>query len=34
MATIYKDTGYPLQYLMEQVKHGHIALPDIQRPFV
>ncbi len=34
MATIYKDTGYPLQYLIEQVKHGHIALPDIQRPFV
>ena len=34
MATLYKDTGYPLQYLMEQVKHGHIALPDIQRPFV
>ena len=34
MATLYKDTGYPLQYLVEQVKHGHIALPDIQRPFV
>ncbi|MFG3252696.1 DUF262 domain-containing protein [Streptomyces sp. NPDC048172] len=33
-ATLYKDTGYVLSHLIEEIKHGSIALPDIQRPFV
>lgn len=32
--TLYKDTGYHLTHLIEDIKHGNIALPDIQRPFV
>lgn len=32
--TLYKDTGYTLTHLVEDIKHGNIALPDIQRPFV
>src|SRR4051812_31767055 len=32
--TLYKDTGYVLTHLIEDIKHGNIALPDIQRPFV
>ena len=32
--SLYKDTGYPLNYLIEDIKRGNIALPDIQRPFV
>ncbi len=32
--TLYKDTGYSLVHLVEDIKHGNIALPDIQRPFV
>ena len=32
--TLYKDTGYSLVHLVEAIKHGNIALPDIQRPFV
>lgn len=32
--TIYRDTGYSLTHLIEEIKHGKIALPDIQRPFV
>ena len=32
--TLYKDTGYHLTHLIEAIKHGTIALPDIQRPFV
>src|SRR2546427_413872 len=32
--TLYKDTGYSLTHLIEDIKHGNIALPDIQRPFV
>lgn len=34
MPTLYKDTGYLLTHLVEDIKHGNIALPDIQRPFV
>ena len=33
-ATLYRDTGYTLTHLIEDIKHGNIALPDIQRPFV
>jgi hypothetical protein len=33
-ATLYRDTGYVLSHLIEEIKHGSIALPDIQRPFV
>lgn len=33
-ATLYSDTGYLLVHLIEDIKHGNIALPDIQRPFV
>lgn len=32
--TLYRDTGYTLSHLIEDIKHGNIALPDIQRPFV
>ena len=32
--TLYRDTGYSLTHLIEEIKHGKIALPDIQRPFV
>src|SRR5690349_16409517 len=32
--TLYRDTGYTLSYLIEDIKTGRIALPDIQRPFV
>lgn len=32
--TLYRDTGYLLIHLIEDIKHGNIALPDIQRPFV
>lgn len=32
--TLYRDTGYLLSHLVEEIKHGNIALPDIQRPFV
>ena len=31
---LYRDTGYLLTHLIEDIKHGNIALPDIQRPFV
>ena len=34
MPTLYRDTGYPLTSLIEDIKNGNIALPDIQRPFV
>ncbi|MCU1393484.1 MAG: hypothetical protein JWM34_1912 [Ilumatobacteraceae bacterium] len=34
MPTLYRDTGYSLTHLVEDIKHGNIALPDIQRPFV
>ena len=32
--TVYRDTGYALMHLIEEIRHGKIALPDIQRPFV
>jgi len=32
--TLYRDTGYSLTHLIEDIKHKNIALPDIQRPFV
>jgi len=32
--TLYRDTGYSLTHLIEDINHGNIALPDIQRPFV
>jgi Protein of unknown function DUF262 len=32
--TLYRDTGYTLNYLVEDIKHGNLALPDMQRPFV
>lgn len=32
--TLYRDTGYSLTHLIEDIKHGNLALPDIQRPFV
>ena len=32
--TVYRNTGYTLMHLIEEIRHGKIALPDIQRPFV
>lgn len=32
--TIFKTTQYPIQTLINDIDHGKIALPDIQRPFV
>lgn len=32
--TLYRSTGYALSHLIEEIKHGTLALPDIQRPFV
>ena len=32
--TLYFDTRYSLIHLIEEIRHGNIALPDIQRPFV
>lgn len=34
MPTLYRDTGYALMQLIEEIRHGSLALPDIQRPFV
>ena len=34
MPTLYRDTGYSLHHLVENIQMGLIALPDIQRPFV
>ncbi len=34
MSTLYRDTGAPLVGLIEDIRTGRIALPDIQRPFV
>jgi hypothetical protein len=34
MSTLYRDTGYSLNHLIEDIRVGRIALPDIQRPFV
>ncbi len=32
--TLYSDTGYSLNHVVEDIKTGRIGLPDIQRPFV
>jgi hypothetical protein len=32
--TVFKDSSYNLDGLISRIKHGEIALPDIQRPFV
>jgi hypothetical protein len=32
--TLYRDTGYTLRHLIEDIEGGRIGLPDIQRPFV
>ena len=32
--TLFKDTTYNLQGLIENIRRGEIALPEIQRPFV
>lgn len=32
--TVFKDASYNLAGLLERIRHGEIALPDIQRPFV
>jgi len=32
--TIFKTTQYPIQTLIDDIDHGKIALPDMQRPFV
>ncbi|MFE7801187.1 DUF262 domain-containing protein [Nocardia sp. NPDC057440] len=32
--TLYRNTGYTLFQLIEDIKSGRVALPDIQRPFV
>jgi hypothetical protein len=32
--TLYRDTGYTLNHLIEDINVCRIALPDIQRPFV
>jgi uncharacterized protein with ParB-like and HNH nuclease domain len=34
MPILYRDTGYSLIHLIEDIKIGRLALPDIQRPFV
>lgn len=34
MPAIYRDIGYSLTHIIEDIRHGKIALPDIQRPFV
>lgn len=31
---LYRDTGYTLNHLIEDIRVGRIGLPDIQRPFV
>ena len=32
--TLFKDTTYSAFGLIEDIKQGEVALPDIQRPFV
>ncbi len=34
MATLFKTTDYEIKTLIDDVDHGDLALPDIQRPFV
>ena len=33
-SALYKDTGYTLTHLVEDIRSGIVALPDIQRPYV
>lgn len=33
-ALLYKKTEYPLKKLLLDIQSGHLALPDLQRPFV
>jgi hypothetical protein len=32
--TLFRDTGYSLSHLIEDIKAGRLGLPDMQRPFV
>ena len=32
--TLFKDTTYSVFGLIEDIRQGEVALPDIQRPFV
>jgi uncharacterized protein with ParB-like and HNH nuclease domain len=32
--TVFKEGGYPLHRLIEEIDSGDIGLPDIQRPFI
>ena len=32
--TLFKDTTYSVFGLVEDIRQGEVALPDIQRPFV
>ena len=32
--TLFRDTTYSTYGLIESIKRGAVALPDIQRPFV
>jgi len=34
MTTLFKEVGYPLSLLIENIEIGEIGLPEIQRPFV
>lgn len=34
MPQLYKDSRYSVWHIIEDIKHGKTALPDIQRPFV
>lgn len=34
MKTLFKEVGYPLSLLIENIDNGEIGLPEIQRPFV
>src|SRR3990172_5717925 len=33
-ATLFKEVGYSLSKLIQDIEMGEIGLPDIQRPFV
>ena len=34
MRTLFKEVGYSLSKLIEDIEMGEIGLPEIQRPFV
>lgn len=34
MSTLFKEVGYSLAKLIDDIEMGEIGLPDIQRPFV